>query len=128
MRFLAVLILSALASALLLHFLPWWICMVITFFLVLMMPMRIIPSLMASGIGVGICWLIAALTRDIPNDHILSQRIAELMHLPSFLLVILFCMVIGFVTGALGGLSAIMVHRAFRPHSQEKFEEEIIDA
>ena len=124
MRFFAVLILSALASALLLHFLPWWICMVIVFFLVLMMPMRIISSLLSGGVGVGLCWLIAALMRDFPNNHILSKRIAELMHLPSFILVVLICGVIGFITGALGGLSASLVHRALRPRHSDKLEEE----
>lgn len=118
MRFIIIMVITALASALLLHFLPWWVCMLIGFLLVLMMPLRLGAATLSTGLGAGLCWLLIAIFRDAANEHILSRQIAELVGLPSYLFVILVCGVIGFVTGALGGFTAAAILNVIRPRKK----------
>lgn len=115
MRFFIIMLITALASALLLHFLPWWVSMVIAFLMVLMLPLRTGAATLSAGLGVGLCWLVIILSRDISNEHILSRQIAVLMGVPSYLFILLIGSLIGFITGALGGFSAAALIRVIRP-------------
>lgn len=115
MRFFLIMLISALASALLLHFLPWWVGMAITFLMVLLLPLRMGAAVLSTGLGVGICWLLIILFRDMNNEHILSRQIAVLMGVPSYSYVVIIGGLIGFITGALGGFSASALLRLFKP-------------
>lgn len=115
MRFFIIMLITALASALLLHFLPWWITIVIAFFMVIFLPLRMGAATLSAGLGAGLCWLVIALSRDIGNEHILSRQIAVLMGVPSYLFIILITGIIGFISGALGGFTASALNRTFRP-------------
>jgi hypothetical protein len=115
MRFFIIMLITALASALLLHFLPWWISMVIAFLMVLLLPLRMGPAILSAALGVGLCWLVIALFRDIGNEHILSRQIAVLMGVPSYIFVVCITGLIGFISGALGGFTASALNRILRP-------------
>lgn len=115
MRFFIIMLITALASALLLHFLPWWISVVIAFLMVLLLPLRLGAAALSAGLGAGLCWLVIALTRDMANEHILSRQIAVLMGVPSYLFVLLITGLIGFISGALGGFTASVLNRILRP-------------
>lgn len=113
MRFLIVLILNILATALLLHFLPWWTTMIFAFLTIFMLPLKKVSAFLATGIGNGLCWIGIAAMKDFENGHLLSKKVAELMNFPSFLLLLLISGIIGFVTGGLGGFAAANLRSIF---------------
>jgi hypothetical protein len=90
-------------SAIAAHFLPWWIIAVVSFVVSLMMAIKPDKAFLAGFLGVAVFWLIAVLLKDIPNEHILSWRMAALFHLPNY---ILFIIVTVFVGSLIGGLAA----------------------
>jgi len=103
MRFIFSVILIVLLSAVAEYFLPWWSCAVVCFLVALFVQQGGGRAFLMGFCGVGILWLIAALIHDIPNEHILSTRMAALFHLPNYSL---FIVVTVFVGGLVGGLSA----------------------
>lgn len=100
MKFLLSVILIAALSAIAAFFLPWWSVAVVAFLVALVTGGR---GFLTGFVGVGLCWLLVALFRDIPNEHILSDRMAVLFHLPNH---ILFVAVTALVGGLIGGLAA----------------------
>lgn len=104
MRLLTAIILIAILSAIAEWFLPWWMIAVVSFAVMLFMGLKPGKSFLAGFLGIAICWLIAALLHDIPNEHILSTRMASLFHLPGYGL---FIAVTVFVGGLIGGLAAL---------------------
>ncbi len=114
MRFLFVFLLTAAASYFALLIMPWWISMLIAFFVVLLLPMKKGPAFLAGALGVGLCWLAVALVADFKNDHLLSSKMAALFHLPSYVLMIALTPLTGFITGGLGGWTAAALRDLFR--------------
>lgn len=114
MRFLFVFLLTAIASYFALLIMPWWISMLIAFFVVLLLPMKKGRSFLAAALGVGLCWLLVALVADFRNDHLLSTKMAALFGLPSYALMIAFSPLTGFITGGLGGWTAAALRDIFR--------------
>jgi hypothetical protein len=103
MKFLIAIILIALCSAVTEYFLPWWVIAPISFLVVLAIRLKPRKAFMAGFWGIGLFWLIAALMKDIRNEHILSARMAALFHLPGYVLFIAVTVIVG---GLVGGLSA----------------------
>lgn len=114
MRFLFVFLLTAIASYFALLIMPWWISMLIAFFVVLLLPMKKGRSFLAAALGVGLCWLLVALVADFRNDHLLSTKMAALFGLPSYALMIALSPLTGFITGGLGGWTAAALRDIFR--------------
>ena len=114
MRFLFVFLLTAIASYFALLIMPWWVSMLIAFFVVLLLPVRKASAFLATALGVGLCWLAVALVADFKNDHVLSSKMAELFHLPSYALMIALTSLTGFITGGLGGWTAAALRDLFR--------------
>lgn len=103
MRFFAAVISIFLFSAIAEWFLPWWMVAVVAFIVAFVITLKPGKAFLAGFAGVAICWLTAALVRDVPNDHILSTRMAALFHLPGYTL---FIVVTIFIGGLVGGLAA----------------------
>ena len=76
---------------------------IISFLVSLLIDQRAWKAFFMGFLGVGLCWLIAALLHDITNDHILSTRMASLFSLPGYGF---FIVVTVFIGGLIGGLSA----------------------
>lgn len=104
MRFLLATISIAVLSGIAELFLPWWIISVVAFVIAFLFRFRPGKSFLAGFCGIAIFWLTAALFCDIPNEHILSHRMAELFHLPGYLLFMLVTAVVG---GLVGGMAAM---------------------
>jgi len=104
MRFILAVILIAVLSAAAEWFLPWWMIAVVAFCVSLFISMKPGKAFLAGFVGIGVFWLIAAVVQDIPNDHILSARMAGVLHLPGYGM---FIGVTAFVGGLLGGLAAL---------------------
>ena len=82
----------------------------------LIMNMRAGVSFLAGFWGIAIFWYVTALMRDIPNDHILSSRMAVLFHLSDYGLLPYIVALLG---GVVGGLAA-MAAAYMRPRKQKK--------
>ncbi len=95
----AILILSWVATLLL----PWWGVAVAAFLVALVAGQRPGRSFVVGFFGVGLFWLLMVILRDVPNEHILSTRMAALFHLPGRGDFILLTVAVG---ALVGGLSA----------------------
>jgi len=109
MLFLIILVLTFICS----YFLPWWMIAVIAFgaaFFINKHPGRAFLS----GFGaVFIAWTILALMKSLPNDNILAGRVAQLFHLPNWILLLLATAVIGGLVAGMAALSGALMKRAF---------------
>ncbi len=115
MRFLFVLLLTAVASYFALMIMPWWIPMLIGFCIILAVPMkRRGYSFLATGLGAALCYTFIAVWTDEANAHILSRKMAVLFHLPSYWLMIVITALIGFLTAGFGGWTAAALRRLFQ--------------
>jgi hypothetical protein len=115
MRTLIAILSIALLSAIATWILPWWMIAVVPFTVAAFMkPSR--PFLTGFA-GIAILWLVWILFKDIPNDHILSTRIAKVFNLPNYILLIALNIFIG---GLIGGLSAWSAHKMTKAFSNKK--------
>lgn len=87
------------ASFLLQMILPWWIIIIISFAICGIIGKTGKIAFWHPFWAILLLWIGVALFHSIPNEHILASRIAEMLKLQSWPLVLL-------VTGVLGGLVA----------------------
>lgn len=104
MRFWLAVLLIALLSAAVEYFLPWWSVAVVCLVVSLFVTQTGGRAFWMGFLGVGIFWLVMVLLRDIPNEHILSTRMAALFHLPGHWAFILVTVLIGALVGGLSSL------------------------
>ena len=120
MRFIFVLVLTAILSYLAILILPWWIPMPIAFLIILWKPMNKWKSFLAAGLGAAICFILIASVKDFQNQQILSSKIAALFHLPSPMLLILIFGIIGFITAGLGAWTGVILRTVFNKSNSAK--------
>lgn len=122
MRFVFVLLLTAVASYGVLLIMPWWTPMLAACCIAFLLPMKNGRSFLATGLGAALCYSIVSLMADQANDHILSRKMAVLFGMPSYSLMIVLTAMTGFITAGLGGWTGAAFHRLFRkqrPSQQE---------
>lgn len=88
--------------------------MPIAFVLALVLPQTKWKSFWAAGIGVAFVYCILCLIADIGNEHILSIKMAVLFKVPTYFIIHLISVLIGFITAGLGGLIAGMAMQIIR--------------
>ena len=103
MRFLLTIIYIGVCAAIAEYFLPWWTIAAVSFILSSAIGLKPGRSFVAGFLGIALFWLTAALCKDIPNQHILSARMAALFHLPGYGLFICITVLLG---GIVGGMAA----------------------
>jgi hypothetical protein len=104
MKFLITIILIAVCSAVAEYFLPWWTIAIVAFMVAIAMPLKPGKAFLSGFVGIALFWLCAALMKDIPNEHILSSRMAVLFFKkPNYDLFILVTVLVG---GLVGGMAA----------------------
>ncbi|GAA3967039.1 hypothetical protein [Mucilaginibacter dorajii] len=109
MLFLIILILSFASG----FFLPWWV-VAIAAFLAAIFVGKTAGQAFVSGFGaVFIVWVVLALFKSIPNDHILAKKIAVLFQLPSWWLILIITGLAGGLVGGFAALSGLLVKKAF---------------
>jgi hypothetical protein len=85
--------------------LPWW-CFVFTSFIVaLAIPQRPGYAFLTGFLGVFLLWIVLAAMKDIPNEHILSTKVAQVLPLGGSYIVLM--LVTGFVGGLVSGFAAL---------------------
>lgn len=84
---------------------PWW-CFVFTSFLVaLAIPQRPGYSFLSGFLGLFLLWITLAAMKDLPNEHILSTKVAQVLPLGGSYIVLM--LVTGFVGGLVSGFAAL---------------------
>ncbi|HEX2535305.1 MAG TPA: hypothetical protein VHK69_16285 [Chitinophagaceae bacterium] len=112
MKFLLSLLLTAALAFVAGLFLPWWSLAIAAFAVALLLPQSLGRSFLSGFLALFLLWTGLALLRDLPNDSILSRRVADLFYLGgnSALLVL----VTGLIGGLVSGFSA-MTGTSLRP-------------
>lgn len=105
-----IIVLSAVAT----FFLPWWLFGICAFVVALAMMLRPASAFFAGFMAIAIFWLVVILLHDIPNQHILSERMSKLFGLPNFSLFIVVNVFLGALLGGLAAWSGGLMNKAFR--------------
>jgi hypothetical protein len=101
MKFTISLLLTALLSFAAGLYLPWWSLAIAAFAVALLIPLKPWLSWLSGFLGLFLLWSILAIWIDMKNQHILSQKIAQLLPVGGsvFLLILLTALVAGIVAG-----------------------------
>jgi len=110
MLFLVILILSVICS----YFLPWWFVAVIAFAAACFFGKKPGKAFLSGFIAVFFAWSLLALFKSIPNDNILATRVAHLMELPNWILLMIVTGIIGGIVGGMAALSGTLARKAFK--------------
>ena len=103
MKLLASILIIAILSGIATYFLPWWLIAVIAFAVSLIMKLKPGKAFLAGFLGIALLWCGWSLWWDIPNQHILSSRLAMVLNLPNHYLFVAVASIVG---GLVGGLAA----------------------
>lgn len=120
MRLLFTIFIIAVASAIAEWFAPWWIIAVVAVVAGFLSRLSTGKAFLAGFSGIALLWLVVALYRDLPNDHILSARMAQLFSLPSFGLFIAVIVLIGGIVGGLSAWSGAQIRRLTHTNRPKK--------
>ncbi|MCJ8209282.1 hypothetical protein MUY27_06150 [Mucilaginibacter sp. RS28] len=109
MLFLIILVL-ALASG---FVFTWWVGCIIAFVAALLTGKTGRQAFWSGFFAIALVWLVLALFKSVPNDHILADRVAKMIGLPHWSLVLLITCLIGGLVGGMSALSGLLVKKAF---------------
>jgi hypothetical protein len=104
MKFIVVVLLTALLGYAAPLYFPWWSFAVTSFIVALFVHQKAWAGFAATFLGLFLLWGIMALIIDNRNDHLLSQKIAELLplHGSSTLLIFITALIGGLISGFAG--------------------------
>ncbi len=108
MKFVFATILTALLSFAvgLFTFLPWYSFVFCAIIVAIAIHQKPTKAFMAGFVALFILWCILALMKDVANQHILSIKVANILHLNgNYILLIFITSVVGGLLGGLGALS-----------------------
>ncbi len=119
MRNLKPILIIAITAGIATWFMPWWMIAVCAFVVSVNFNLKPNDGFISGFLGIALMWLVMALYRDIPNEHILSDKMAKILNLPNFALFILVTIILGGIVGGLAGWSAGWMNKAFRKSSAQ---------
>src|SRR5215217_3173092 len=105
MKLFVAIILTALLSFVGGLFLPWWSIAIAAFFVALIIPQFPWKAFISGFLGVFLLWAIIAWWIDSKNQGILSSRIAQLFHVGSSGVMMIF--ISALIGGLIGGFAAL---------------------
>ena len=112
MRFITSILLIALLSAFAEYFFPWWSLAVVAFAVAWIMKLKPGRAFLAGFLAIALLWAGWALYRDMPNDHLLANRLAVLiLKVPNHMLFILLTSVVGGLVGGLAAWSGALIKK-----------------
>ncbi|MFN8308592.1 MAG: hypothetical protein U0T73_01395 [Chitinophagales bacterium] len=109
MKFIIAVISTAVLAAMLQSFFPWYVIVIAAFAASFFVPQRPAMAFFSGFLGVALLWCSYALIIDHNNNHILTPKIAELLHLPGTGLLFLITAVLGGLVSGLAALSASFI-------------------
>jgi hypothetical protein len=110
MLFVIILILSFFCN----YFLPWWFAAIIAFVAAYFIGKKPGAVFLSGFTAVFVAWAILALLKTVPNDNMLATRVASLMQLPNWIVLLIVTAFIGGLVGGLAALSGCFVKQAFK--------------
>lgn len=85
--------------------LPWWVIVIIVFILSIVKPVSAGRSFLRGFFTLFISWAILCLWASWQNEHVLSSRVAGMLWLPHWSLLVLCTGLLGGLAGGLSGLA-----------------------
>jgi hypothetical protein len=105
MKFLTATLLTVLLSFIAGLYMPWWSIAIVAFAVAALIHQKPLKAFLSAFFALFLLWGGIAYWIDMKNNHILSQRVAELMKMgPSSITIIIATAVIG---GLVAGLAAL---------------------
>lgn len=95
------------------YVLPWWAVAIIAFAAAIYAGVKPAQSFWSGFGAVFLVWVIIALFKSVPNNHLLAMRVAVLFNLPHWLILLGVTATIGGLVGGLAALSGLFVKRVF---------------
>ncbi len=112
MKFITSILLTSLLSFVAGIYLPWWSVAIAAFISCVLIQTAPWKSFLAGFFGVFLVWGILASIIDSNNNHILSQKIAQIFPLGgSYILLILVTALVGALVGGFAGLTGSYVRK-----------------
>ncbi len=110
MLFLIILVLSIVSS----YFLPWWTIALIAFGTAYYIGNKPGKAFMAGFGAIFVAWTILALIQSLPNHNMLAERVAKLMQLPNWIVLLLVTAFVGGLLGGMSALSGVLIKKAYQ--------------
>lgn len=101
MLFFIILICSLIVS----FVLPWWIVAIISFIAALIIAKTSAHAFWSAFAAIFIVWVVMAMFKSVPNNHILATRMAHVLPLGGHWMVL--TAITGFIGGLVAGMSAL---------------------
>lgn len=114
MRFLIAILLTALGGWLFTFMLSWQAIAVAALLFAPLASAKPGRCFWAGFLGIFLLWLCTGLWRDVPNEHLLSGRLAKIFFVQEGYLYLLAAALIGGLVGGLGGWTGGHIYRALR--------------
>jgi hypothetical protein len=114
MLFIIILILTLIAG----FITPWWVAAIIAFVAAIYAGKRPGTSFWAGFFAVFITWTVLIMFKSLPNNHVLASRVAVLLHLPGWTVLIIVTSIIGGLVGGMSAMSGVLVRQAFKSSPQ----------
>lgn len=105
MRFIIVIVTTAVFSFISGIYYPWWMIAVISFAVSLLLPQKPAVAFIAGFLSIFLLWIILAASINASNNGILAGRIGQLLKTGSNPAILIF--ITGLVGGLISGMSAI---------------------
>jgi hypothetical protein len=104
MKFIVVVLLTALLGYAAPLYLTWWSFAITSFIIAIFIHQKPFAAFIATFVGLFLLWAIMALIIDNANNHLLSQKIAIILPLggSSFLLILVTAFIGGLISGFAG--------------------------
>ena len=101
MKFIVVLLLTALLGYAIPLYLTWWSFAITSFIIALLIHQKALVAFIAGFLGLFLLWLFLTLIIDNANQHILSQKIARVLPLngSSLALILITSLIGGLISG-----------------------------
>ena len=93
----------------------WWTAALVAGIAGAVCRLRTGEAFLAGFWGVALLWLSFVLWKDIANHHLLSARMAKVIHLPSYLLYIIVTFIVGGIVGGLPAWAGAHLRKLFMP-------------
>lgn len=111
MLFFIILILSFIVS----FVLPWWAMAIISFFAALLIAKKPAQAFWSAFTAIFIVWVVIAMFKSVPNDHILATRVAHMLPLGgNWVLLTAITGIIGGLVAGMSALSGALFKKAFK--------------
>jgi len=112
MRLITSILFIAILSGIAAFFLPWWSLAVVAFLIAVLLKLSPGKAFVSGFLGIALLWGVWALYRDMPNQHILADRLAGVFGLQGHALFILVTAIVGGLVGGMASWSGSLMRRS----------------